>query len=254
VVEQVAAAVVAVHRDQDVAAGVGDPVSGRGAGEAGEHLRVDDAQAGAGQHGDRQFRDHGHVQRHPVACLEPREIAQQGGELVDPDVKLPVRDRVVFLVLRFGHPDEGGLVRLGFQVAVDAVVAGVQLTADEPFPERRGGGVQRGVPRLVPGQQIGIGPEALRELVLAELLDNGWVGRVGLLDELGRRLIIALFAPVHRDVCFGGFVRLIVRVMELVSHIFLASLSPGGVATCHSGRNLNLTRTSLYHHGRSPGT
>ena len=70
VVGHLAGPVVAVHGDQDVAARVGDAAPGGGAAEPAEHLRVDDAQPRAGQHGDRQFGDHGHVQRHPVAGLE----------------------------------------------------------------------------------------------------------------------------------------------------------------------------------------
>src|SRR6185312_16277536 len=51
VVEQVAAAVVAVHGDEDLAARVGDAAAAGAAAEPGEHLGVHDAQPGAGQHG-----------------------------------------------------------------------------------------------------------------------------------------------------------------------------------------------------------
>ena len=92
VVDQVAVAVVAVDGDQEPAAGVGDPLPAGGAAEAAEDLGVDDAEAGAGQHGDRELGDHGHVEGDPVARLEAAEVVQQGGELVDPAVELPVGD------------------------------------------------------------------------------------------------------------------------------------------------------------------
>ena len=67
VVDQLAVAVVAVHRDQDAAAGVGDTSTARGAAESAEHLGVNDAETGAGQHGHRQLRHHRQVEGHPVA-------------------------------------------------------------------------------------------------------------------------------------------------------------------------------------------
>jgi hypothetical protein len=84
-VRQLAATVVAVHGDQDAAAGVGDPVPAGGAAEPAEHLRVNDAQPGAGQHGDSQLGHHRHMQRHPVADLQPQRVAQHRRELVDMD-------------------------------------------------------------------------------------------------------------------------------------------------------------------------
>src|SRR5215469_371576 len=86
---------------------------------------------------------------------------------------------------------------------VDAVVAGVQLPADEPLPERRGRGVERGVPALIPGQQVRVLREAVRELVLSEPLEDRRVGAVGLGDEVWRRLVVVLLAPVNGDLGLG---------------------------------------------------
>ena len=105
--------------------GVDDPVSAGGAAEATEDLGVDDAEPGAGEHRDRELRKHRHVEGDAVAGLEPAEVAQQGGELVDPDVEVLVGDDPVLLVLGFRHPDEGRLVLVGGYVPVDAVVGGV---------------------------------------------------------------------------------------------------------------------------------
>ena len=83
---------------------------------------MDDAQAGAGEHGDGQVGDHGQMEGDPIAGLCAREVEQQCGELVDPLVQLPVRDRLGDLGLRLGHPEERRLVGPRRQVAVDAVV------------------------------------------------------------------------------------------------------------------------------------
>ena len=232
VVEQVTAAVVAVHRDEDGRGGVGDPVPGRRTGESGEDLRVDDAEPGRGQHRDRQFRHHRHVERDPVACLQP-QFLEHGGELVDPDVQLPVGDRLVRLALGLGEPDEGRLVRMGLHVPVDAVVRGVQLPADEPLPERRVGRVEDRVPGLVPGQKVSVGGETVRELVFGELVTDGGIGGVRLRGERGRRVVIVFLAPVHRDLCLGGFVRLVVsHVVHIVSHLLCPS-HPFAWRRCH---------------------
>src|SRR5271165_5304189 len=83
----------------------------------------------------------------------------------------------------------------------DAVVRGVQLAAGEPLIERRRARVQRRVPGLVPGQQVGVLLEAVRELVLGEPVPDGRVRCVGLLDELWRRRVDLLLAPVNCDLC-----------------------------------------------------
>ena len=261
VVEQLAAAVVAVDRDQHGRAGVGDPVPGGGAGEPGEHLRVDDAEAGRGQHGDRKLGDHRHVEGDAVARLEPERL-QHGRELVDPDVELTVGDGLVRLALRLGHPDQRGLVGLVGEVPVDAVVGGVQLPADKPLPKRRVGRVEHRVPRLEPGQQVRVGGEAVRELVLGELLADRRVGRVGLGDERGRGRVVAFVRPVHRDERLGGFRYLVVvgHVVEIVSHVYLLRVpalarlaAPILIALAprvtHRGRNPNLTLWTGSHHG-----
>ena len=186
-VGQLAGAVVAVHGDQDVAARVGDPTPAGGAAEAAEHLRVDDAQPGTGQHGDGQFGDHRQVQRHPVAGLKAGEVAQQGGDLVHLPKQLRIAEVHGLVGLELGHEDDRGLVRSGRGVPVDAVVRGVQPAADEPLEERRGARIQRRVPGLIPGQQVGVLLEAVGELVLGEPLPDGRIAGVGLRDERRRR-------------------------------------------------------------------
>ena len=67
VIDPFAVAVITVSVDEDAAAGVGGAQAAGFAAEAAEDHRVDHAQAGAGQHGDRKLRDHGHVDGDAVA-------------------------------------------------------------------------------------------------------------------------------------------------------------------------------------------
>jgi hypothetical protein len=147
----------------------------------------------------------------------PGEVAQQRGELVHLAVQLAVGDRHRLGGLGLGHEDDGRLVPVLGQVAVHAVVAGVQLAADEPLPERRLAGVQRGVPVLVPAQHVGVGPEAFRVVVFAEPLENIRVSSVGLGDEPGRRVEVRLLAPVDRYLCLGGFYERLLTICHCLS-------------------------------------
>ena len=88
VVDETAGAPVSVGGDQHAALRVDDAVSARRAGEAAEDLRVHDAQPGAGEHGDRQLRDHRHVEGDAVARFQT-SLAKHGRELVHPDPKPP---------------------------------------------------------------------------------------------------------------------------------------------------------------------
>ena len=88
----------------------------------------------------------------PVAGLQPAKIPEQCRELVDALVELLVSDDLRGLGLWLGHPDERGLVPVLREVPVDAVERGVELSTDEPLPERSVARVEGGVPVLVPGQ------------------------------------------------------------------------------------------------------
>ena len=131
--------------------------------EAGENDAVGRADAGAGQHGDGQLRHHGQVQAHPVALFDAH-LLEHIGEAADFVVEhlIGVGAHVfVFLAL----PDDGGLVAAAVgQMAVQAVIGGVELAAAEPFDF---GGAEIVFEDLVPGgfpgQQFGgaLGPVAL---------------------------------------------------------------------------------------------
>ena len=164
---------------------------------------MDDAETGARQHGDGELRHHRHVKGDAVALLEPGEVPEQGGELVDPDVELLVGDRLQRLFLRLRNEVNGCLVLVFGQVPVNAVEAGVYLAADEPLPARGVAGIEGGVPILVPGEKIGVFLEALGNFIQAEALVDSGVGHVGLRNELGRGMDILLFLPVNRDLRFA---------------------------------------------------
>jgi hypothetical protein len=133
-----------------VAGGIDDAVGAGLAAEPAEHLRMDDAEAGAGQHRDRQLCYHRHMQGHPIARFEPAEISQQRGEFVDPDVQLLIGDMLYRFIFQFRHEMNRSFVFVSGQMAIDAVVAGVDLTADIPFPERGIAGIERLIPPLIP--------------------------------------------------------------------------------------------------------
>ena len=87
------------------------------------------------------------------------------------------------------------------EVAIDAVVAGIDATADKPSPEWRGARVERDVPRLVPVEKVGVLLEVFGKLVEAESLEDGLVFQVGLSNEFLWRMEVSLFLPMDGDLC-----------------------------------------------------
>ena len=107
------------------------------------------------------FGDHRHVDRDAVARLDA-ELLQHVGELADFAVQILVAQHAG--VARLAFPDDGGLVLAGGgQVPVEAVVAGVELAADEPLRERLVP-LEHLVPGLEPVQALGgLPPRTLRD-------------------------------------------------------------------------------------------
>src|SRR5208282_4500546 len=85
------------------------------------------------------------------------------------------------------------------------VVGGVDLAAHEPLPERRITGVERGVPVLVPSQQISVLPETFRVVLLAEAFDDTGIGQIRLANKFRGRIVIFLLPPMDCDLSLGGF-------------------------------------------------
>ena len=121
---------------------------------------MDGADAGAGEDGDGQFRDHGQVEGHPVALAHAQAL-EDVGATADLPVQLLVGEGAGLLgALPF--PDEGGLVLApGLQVAVQAVIGDIELTAQEPAMLAAGEvRLQGPLPLVKPVQPFGLfGPE-----------------------------------------------------------------------------------------------
>jgi hypothetical protein len=148
--------------DDDRWRGVVDPSRELARGEAAEHHGVHGTEAGAGQHRDHRRGHHRQIDDHPVAAAdaeagqharEPRHLVAQLGVGVRAG---RAGDR------RVVH--ESGLVAVAsVDVAVQRVVADVQLAVGEPAEERWARRVQRPARGPVPVDGLrGLQPERLR--------------------------------------------------------------------------------------------
>src|ERR1700676_1441639 len=108
-------------------------------------------------------------------------------------------------------------------MAVDAVVAGVEFSSDEPFPEGGIGSVESFAPGLVPIEQLGVDVEAFRKVFFAEFFHEGGIGEIGLSFKFFGRVKIFFFFPMNGNLRFGEFA-LAVRCLRFC---FLASFCHG---------------------------
>ena len=99
----------------------------------------------------------------------------------------------------------GGLVFIFGQMTIDAIVAGVDLAAGEPFPAGRIARVQDRMPVFIPIEQIGVFLETVREIIQAEPFKDSGIGHIGLGNKFRARMIIFLFPPMYRNFGFGSF-------------------------------------------------
>ena len=145
--EHLTAAMASVGGDEHLGLGIVDAITQRMRAEATEHHTVRRADAGTGEHGHRGFRNHRQVDVHPIA-LGYAEALQHVGEPFGLGQQFGVGDgaRVAGLTLEM----DGHLVApAGFHMAIEAVVAHVQLATHEPLRERQipfADGVPRGCP------------------------------------------------------------------------------------------------------------
>ena len=124
----------AVRRQDGLGAAVVDAIPQRIRAEAREDHAVRRADACAGEHGDGGFRRLGHVDDDTIA-LPDADAAHRVGELADLAVKLLVGEDA--RITRFALPDDGRLVLAPCgEVAIQAVVGDVRLTAHEPLGVR----------------------------------------------------------------------------------------------------------------------
>ena len=190
-----AAAEAAVGGDDQLGLRVLDAVGDGLRAEAAEDDRMHRADAGAGEHGDGGLGHHRQVDEDAVARLDAVAL-EDIGEPADFVMKLFVGEGAFFARLAGGGglalPDQRGLVGAGgAQVPVEAVVADIELAADEPLGIRLLP-FQRPGPALEPDQfRFGLpAPELLGRLdgFAIELAILGQRFEVGLAGEvLGRR-------------------------------------------------------------------
>jgi len=62
------------------------------------------------------------------------------------------------------------------EMAIDAIITGIDPAADKPSPERRIARVEREVPDPGPVEKIGVLLEAVRKVVETETLKDRFVG------------------------------------------------------------------------------
>src|SRR5262249_47957391 len=128
--------------------------------------------------------------------LKSGKIAQQRRHFVHAVIKFLIGDGDRWNVFRLADKDECGFIPVLLQVAIDAVVRHIELAADKPFPEGSITGVKRGVPVLVPGEQVSIFPEALGKILFAEPLIDGRISEIGLSDKRRAGMVILFFLPM----------------------------------------------------------
>src|SRR2546426_5854594 len=144
------------------------------------------------------------MDRHAITGTQPTEVAQNRGHFVHAREQFLVGDGVNRLVLRLRHKDQRGLVLVLREMPVDAVVASVESSADEPFPERWKTGVQRGVPATVPGQHVRVFPKTLRKMFLLEPVPDSRIDQIRLADEFRGRAEVLFFLPVDGNLGLIG--------------------------------------------------
>ena len=129
------ATIAAVRGHDHVGLRILRPIADRAGAEPAEDHAVDGPDPGAGEQGDREFRDHRHVDRHAVAALhaQPLEDVREPVHLAP---KIVVRQHAA--LPRLALPHERGLVPpRSLEVPVEAVRGHVQLPAHEPLREGR---------------------------------------------------------------------------------------------------------------------
>ena len=187
--KHLAAPIATVGGDEDLCLGIVDAVRQRLGAESAEHDAVRRPDARTCQHRNRGFRDHRQVDVDPVAALDAElfEGIRESLYLVE-QIGVGQHAAVAGLAL----PVEGDLVApTGLDMPVEAVVAHVELPADEPLGVRQLPLTDR-VPLSGPRHQVGrlTRPEAL--IVLVGLVVQRRVGHKRLTLEVGGRRELAV--------------------------------------------------------------
>ena len=228
--DDAAAAVAAVGRDEQLALRVVDAVAQRFRAEAAKDDAVDRADAGAGEHRDRELGNQRQIDRNAIAFRHAERL-QDVRERANLGVQLGVRQRAAIARLAFPHERRFGAARSG-QMTVEAVDAGVDLSADEPLRVRRLP-VEHRVPRPRPFE-LAREPRPERLRITLGLSVDALVARDGLRTKLRGRRERAVFAEEIRKFSEGF----------LVGHAAKDSVRPGCTEgpACRPGRDLSAER------------
>ena len=202
--------------------------------EAAEDDVVRRADPRAGQHRHDDLGDHRQVDPDDVALLDA-QVLQRVGELLDVAVQVGVGD--VALLALLAAPVVGDLVALArLDVAVQAVVGGVDLAVLEPLVERRIGVVDVVGGLLEPVQLLGLlDPPALP--VLLGLVVDRRVAQQRVFAEVLRRVELLDLSSISSSCCSS--VALACRRCRVCHKASpcqsLASRAPGSAAGAGSG-------------------
>ncbi len=174
----------AVDGDQGLGLRELHPLLDRVSGEAPEDDIVRRADPGAGQHRDGDLGDHREVDPDYVA-LPDTQILERVGEALHIAVQVGVGDLALLAFL--SAPVVGDTVAVaGLDVAVDAVVGGVDLAVREPLVERRVGVVEDLLGLLEPMQLLGLLDPPSLPVAVGLVVDRRVVQQRVLLEVLGR--------------------------------------------------------------------
>jgi hypothetical protein len=167
-------------RDQELRARVAEPLGQGLRREPAKDHHVRRTDAGAREHGDRELRDHAHVDAHPVA-LGDAQVSERVGKARDVAQHLCVRE-IGALAVGLADPVVGDPVSLaGLDVTVETVPGDIQLAVGEP-------GAMGWIPLEPLGRLLEPADELVRELAP---------------ETLGI-LVGATVDGVVRDHCLGG--------------------------------------------------
>src|SRR5262249_23510569 len=136
-----AVAVVAIGVNKDTTAGVGGAKAAGFTAETAEDDRVNDAEPSTSEHRNRELENHRHVNGDAISGFESAEVAEHRSGFVHADVELAIGNYLGRLVFWLRNENECGFVFVFGEMTINTVIRGVELAADEPFPEGRLRGV-----------------------------------------------------------------------------------------------------------------
>jgi hypothetical protein len=184
----------AVGRHHHLRSRIVDALPQRVGTESAEHDGMRGADPRAGEHGDRQLRNHAEVDRDAISLLHA-QAAQRVCKATDFAMEIEISERALVAGLAF--PNECGLVAPpSFQMPIETIHSNVELSAQEPFRERVLP-FEHLMPLVKPFEGMCLlGPESFE--IAPGFIDSG-IGDVGRLAKGCRRRKAAIFSQKGGD-------------------------------------------------------